>query len=155
MAVKIDVSSRIALDEMRAEDLDGIMDIEHKCFPTPWPRGVFEMELRSPRAFNLAARIDGVLVGYIISWRIYDEIHILNVAVHPDFRRMGVGRHLIGNCLGHFADKGANHALLEVRTSNYPALTLYNALGFEQVGLRKSYYTDNGEDAIVMILSLK
>lgn len=151
MALKMDLSSRIEITEMELDDLDEVMSIERKCFPTPWPRGVFEMEVRSVRSHNFVAKIDGVLCGYIVTWRIYDEVHILNVAVHPKFRRLGLGRALVEHCFAYHVERGARHALLEVRESNEAAQGLYEKLGFTRVGVRHNYYTDNGEDAIVMI----
>ncbi len=148
------VQPKIELEAMQLEDLDEVMDIEERCFPNPWPRRIFEMETLSPRALNLVARINGVLGGYIISWFIYDEIHILNIAVDPEFRNMGVGKTLMRTCLDHFIERGAKHAILEVRTSNTPAQKMYEKFGFSRIGVRKHYYSDNGEDAIIMMLTL-
>ncbi|MEM4658261.1 MAG: ribosomal protein S18-alanine N-acetyltransferase [Candidatus Methanosuratincola sp.] len=148
-------ASRVSIEPMRLEDIDEVVGIEELCFPTPWPRGVFESEVRSARSLNLVARIDGTMCGYIISWKVYDEVHILNVAVHPQFRRMGIGTLLITTCIGYFLKKGAKHALLEVRVSNEAAQRLYEKLGFRRIGVRRRYYTDNNEDAIVMMLTLE
>lgn len=145
----------LIIEEMRSADLDEIMVIEETCFPTPWPRQVFDMELKSPRSFAGVTRLDGVIVGYIIAWMIYDEIHILNIAVHPDFRRMGIGENMMRYCLDHFFTKGAKHAILEVRRGNVGAKRLYEKLGFTSIGIRRGYYVDTGEDAIVMMLSMK
>ena len=145
----------LAIEEMRSKDLDEIMVIEEACFPTPWPRQVFDMELKSPRSFARVTRIDGVIVGYIVSWMIYDEVHVLNIAVHPDFRRMGIGENMLRDCLDFFLRKGAKHAILEVRRGNLGAKRLYEKLGFRSIGIRRGYYVDTGEDAIVMMLSMK
>lgn len=145
----------LMIEEMRSADLDEIMVIEEACFPTPWPRQVFDMELKSPRSFAYVTRLDGVIVGYIVAWMIYDEVHILNIAVHPDFRRMGVGEGMMRYCLDYFLPKGAKHAILEVRRGNTGAKRLYEKLGFKSIGIRRGYYVDTGEDAIVMMLSMK
>lgn len=140
------------IEDMKSEDLDEVMRIEEECFATPWPRQIFEMEIESPRSLLNVARVGGAVAGYIVAWMIYDEIHILNIAVHPDFRRMGLGESLLENCLDHFSGKGAKQAILEVRRGNSGAQKLYKKLGFEPIGIRKKYYTDTGEDAIVMML---
>lgn len=137
---------------MIPEDLDEVMKIEEQCFPTPWPREIFETELESPRSLLNVARVGGAVAGYIVAWMVYDEIHILNIAVHPDFRRMGLGEALLEDCLDYFSGKGAKQAILEVRRGNLGAQKLYKKLGFEPIGVRKRYYTDTGEDAIVMML---
>jgi ribosomal-protein-alanine acetyltransferase len=148
-------SPKLLIEEMRPEDLDEIIMIEGICFPTPWPRQIFEMELESNRSFMRVTRVGGVVSGYIVSWMVYDEIHILNIAVHPDFRRMGLGEGLLKDCLDHFFRKGAKHAILEVRRGNLEAQKLYRKLGFESIGVRRKYYTDTGEDAVVMMLTMK
>ncbi|MER3446379.1 MAG: ribosomal-protein-alanine N-acetyltransferase [Candidatus Dadabacteria bacterium] len=145
----------LMIEEMRPSDLDEIMLIEEACFPTPWPRQVFDMELKSPRSFVRVTRLNGVIVGYIVAWMVCDEIHILNIAVHPDFRRMGIGESMMRYCLDHFLTKGAKYAILEVRRGNTGAKRLYEKLGFKSVGIRRGYYVDTGEDAIVMMLSMK
>lgn len=143
------------LDEMKYEDLDEVIFIEQLCFPTPWPRQIFEMELKSKRSFKRVSRIGGVVAGYIIGWMIHDEGHILNVAVHPDFRRTGIGECLMRECIDHFSEKGAKYAILEVRSTNRGAIKLYEKLSFKPIGIRRGYYSDTGEDAIVMMLTMK
>jgi ribosomal-protein-alanine N-acetyltransferase len=140
---------------MALHDIDQIMEIENVSFPTPWHEKIFEMELKKPRTLQLVCKKDSKVVGYLVSWMLYDEIHILNVAVHPDFRRSGIAKQLIDYTINHFAGKGAITVILEVRTSNKAALNLYEKLGFKTLRARKNYYTDTGEDAIVMMLDLK
>ncbi|KRT64849.1 MAG: ribosomal-protein-alanine acetyltransferase, ribosomal-protein-alanine N-acetyltransferase [Candidatus Dadabacteria bacterium CSP1-2] len=142
------------LEEMSTEDIDEIIEIEKSSFPTPWPRQMFEMELKSPRSFSRVARISGVIVGYIVAWMIYDEVHILNIAVHFSFRRMGIGERILRDCLDYFFLNGAKNAILEVRRGNHEAKRLYEKLGFKSIGIRRGYYADTGEDAIVMKLTL-
>jgi ribosomal-protein-alanine N-acetyltransferase len=146
---------KLLIDEMKPEDLDEVMAIEEASFPTPWPRQIFEMELKSKRSFKRVSRIGGVVTGYIIAWMVYDEGHILNIAVHPNFRREGIGETLMRECLDHFSKEGARYAILEVRRSNMAAIKLYEKLGFKSIGVRRGYYTDTGEDAIMMMLTMK
>jgi len=146
---------KLLIDEMRPEDLDEVIAIEQVCFPSPWPRQIFEMELKSKRSFKRVSRIGGVIAGYIIAWMIYDEGHILNIAVHPEFRRRGIGENLMRDCLDYFSEKGAKYAILEVRRTNTGAIKLYEKLGFRSIGIRRGYYNDTGEDAIIMVLTMQ
>ncbi len=146
--------SELLIEEMRTEDLNEIIEIEEVSFPTPWPKRMFELELKSTRSFCRVARVSGVIVGYIVAWMIYDEAHILNIAVHPDFRRMGIGEMVLRDCLDNFFSLGARTALLEVRHGNDEAKRLYEKLGFKSIGIRRGYYADTGEDAVVMKLRL-
>ncbi len=147
--------SALVIEKMSSEDLDEILVIEETCFPSPWPRQVFDMELKSSRSFAHVGRMNGVIVGYIVAWMIYDEVHVLNIAVHPDSRRMGIGENMLEYCLDFFLTKGAKHAILEVRRGNLGAKRLYEKFGFKSIGIRRGYYVDTGEDAIVMMLSMK
>jgi len=142
--------------ELSEEDLDYILEIEDTSFKSPWPREVFEMEFKNKRAYNIVCKNErGELIGYCLSWLIYDEVHILKVAVNEDYRNLGIGRRLIVNTLEYFIAKGANHAILEVRLDNYSAISLYEKLGFENLRIRKNYYRETGEDALVMLLDLE
>jgi ribosomal-protein-alanine N-acetyltransferase len=148
-------SSCVRIEELKPYDLDEIIAIEQVSFPTPWPRQVFDMELRSSKSYKRVSKINGTVVGYIIAWKIYDEVHILNLAVHPDHRRKGIGRGLLSDCLMHFSSKGIKSAILEVRVRNKNAISLYETTGFRSIGLRRKYYSDTGEDALVMKLDME
>jgi [ribosomal protein S18]-alanine N-acetyltransferase len=148
-------SSCVRIEELKPYDLDEIVAIEQVSFPTPWPRQVFDMELRSSKSYKRVSKINGTVVGYIIAWKIYDEVHILNLAVHPDHRRKGIGRGLLSDCLMHFSSKGIKSAILEVRVRNKNAISLYETTGFRSIGLRRKYYSDTGEDALVMKLDME
>lgn len=141
----------VVIDPMRVRDLSEILKIERLSFTTPWSRGAFLSELlENDRAYYLVARSGERPVGYIGVWIIAGEGHITNVAVHPDFRRSGVGTRLL-TAIGDLArEKGATRLTLEVRRSNAGAQRLYVALGFESAGIRRAYYRDNNEDAIIM-----
>jgi ribosomal-protein-alanine N-acetyltransferase len=121
------------------------------CFSAPWSEESFEKEIRENRlAFYIVAEINGIMVGYAGLWCIVDEGHITNVAVHPDFRRRGIGEALVSVLLDHTVRNGILSHTLEVRASNEAAITLYSKFGFQPAGFRKNYYEDNGEDAIIM-----
>ena len=126
-----------------------LMDI--LCFSAPWSEESFEREIKENHlAFYIVAEVDGALAGYAGLWCIVDEGHITNVAVHPDWRRRHIGEALISVLLEHTLKNGIKSHTLEVRASNDPAISLYKKFGFEPAGLRKNYYEDNGEDAIIM-----
>ncbi len=132
-------------------DIDGLMALDEVCFHRPWTRADYERELADPaRCVIEVARADGRIIGYCAFWRIFDEAHINNFAVHPDWRRRGVGRALLGHALAQAAALGAPKATLEVRASNAAAIALYEAGGFVRAGLRRAYYTHPVEDALIL-----
>lgn len=142
--------------QLDPDDLDEIMEIENESFITPWPREVFQMEFRLRRSYNLVCKdTGGKLLGYCLSWLIHDEIHILKVAVDPGYRKMGIARKLIEDTFTYFIMKGASHAVLEVRTDNTSAIRLYEKMGFEPVRIRRNYYKETGDDALVMVLNFE
>lgn len=141
----------MTVDKMTVKDLDRVMEIEAVSYPTPWSRRAFESELtENAYACYFVARHDGEIIGYVGMWVILDEAHITNIAVHPDHRRCGAGRMLLESMFERARDKGATKMTLEVRASNLAAQNLYRKLGFVARGIRKGYYTDLNEDAIVM-----
>ena len=137
-------------------DLDAVLEIERLCFPAPWARQAFADELARPwaRLAVLRQSTSGPLVGFCNYWLVADEVHILNIAVHPKARRQGHAARL----LRHILEEGHRHqarvASLEVRVSNHAAAALYRKFGFREVGIRPKYYADNGEDARLMDLDL-
>jgi len=139
---------------MEYKDLDAVLDLEQKCFDVPWTRGMFEDELFNPSAVYLVAEDDGKVCGYAGMWKIIDEGHITNLAVHPDYRGKGYGKMLIQSLISYSRGNGISAITLEVRKSNIPAITLYESFGFDRAGLRKNYYPNNNEDAIIMWLYL-
>ena len=138
---------RLALTE-----LPSVIAIERRAFLTPWSVTMFVLELSKPSSICLAAERDGRLVGYVICARYADVWHIMNVATDPDVRRQGVARALIEGLLNQAGHDCAY--TLEVRASNLPAIALYESFGFRSAGLRPRYYADNGEDALIMWLTL-
>jgi ribosomal-protein-alanine N-acetyltransferase len=130
-------------------DLPQVIAIERRAFPTPWSLAMFVLELSKPSGVCLAARRDGRMVGYVVCSR-YDTVwHIMNVAVDPDQRRTGVATALLDALLQRVGDSQARYTL-EVRESNAAAIALYERFGFRSAGMRRRYYQDNGEDAVVM-----
>jgi [ribosomal protein S18]-alanine N-acetyltransferase len=141
-----------------ASDLNALLVIENQSFRSPWPRQHFQSELNQPHSFILLAQRQAPsprnIVGYIIFWVIIDEMHILNLAVSPRYRRQGIARALILEAIRLAQAKNCQTAWLEVRPSNSAALSLYQSLGFESVMTRKRYYSDTGEDALILSRSL-
>lgn len=134
-----------------SDDLDGILALDEVCFNRPWTRADYERELADPaRCFIFVARVEGRIVGYCSFWRIFDEAHINNFAVHPDWRRRGIGRALLTHSLAEAAAVGAPKTTLEVRASNAPAIALYEGGGFARAGFRRAYYTHPVEDALIL-----
>jgi [ribosomal protein S18]-alanine N-acetyltransferase len=141
----------VALDIRRLTyaDLPQVIAIERRAFPTPWSLAMFVLELSKPSGICLAARRDGRMCGYLVCSR-YDTVwHIMNVAVDPDVRRTGVATALLSALLERVGDPRARYTL-EVRQSNAAAIELYQRFGFATAGLRRRYYQDNGEDALIM-----
>lgn len=134
-----------------ADELDAILAIDDACFRRPWTRADYERELQDPgRCFLYVIRADGAIVGYCSFWRIFDEIHFNNVAIHPAWRRRGLGRALLTHVLAEARALGAPNATLEVRISNTAAIALYEHNGFARAGLRRAYYTHPVEDALIL-----
>jgi [ribosomal protein S18]-alanine N-acetyltransferase len=136
-------------------DLDTIMAIEESCFAAPWPRDAMREEIAvSEWSTVVKAEWEGEIAGFAVYWAIADERHLQNLATAPAFRRRGVGDALVRHVVEEATRTGASVILLEVRESNAGARRLYAAHGFRPLGLRRGYYQDNGEDAIVMALPL-
>ena len=146
----------IEIDFMKKEDLEQVMAIEHNSFSMPWSRNLFLSEFRSPGVSTLLVALAEspvrTIAGYLIFWFVADEMHILNLAVQPEFRRKGIARKLVIAGIKRACQKGAKRAFLEVRTSNSAAQRLYSDLGFTGVSVRRDYYEAPVEDAVVMTL---
>jgi ribosomal-protein-alanine N-acetyltransferase len=130
-------------------DLPQVIAIERRAFPTPWSLAMFVLELSKPSGICLAAVREGRVVGYLVCSR-YDTVwHVMNVAVHDGMRRERIATALLSR-LFERADEPGEQYTLEVRTSNAPAIALYEGFGFRSAGLRRGYYHDNREDAVLM-----
>ncbi len=143
--------TEIIIRRAEKDDVRDIYDIEKLCFASPWSVDSLTYELeKNPMALYIAAEADGKTAGYAGLWKIGDEGHITNVAVRPEFRRMKIGEKIIGALIESASREGIAHFTLEVRKSNMPAIKLYEKFGFRTEGVRKKYYEDNGEDALIM-----
>jgi ribosomal-protein-alanine N-acetyltransferase len=135
-------------------DLEEIEKIEHRSYPTPWSRSMFSGELSKPTSICLGAfeadGEEGALVGYLIVSRYVDAWHVMNLAVDPDHRARGVATMMLERLFELTVDDAHRGYTLEVRVSNATAVALYERLGFTARGLRRGYYTDNREDALIM-----
>ena len=137
---------------MKQEDLHDVLAIEKCSFLSPWSQRLFEEALASPISINLVVKKGKSLIGYFIMYNIEDEVHILNVAVHPDYRGKGYGTKLLHHVLTTFHKERTMEFFLEVRESNTAAIHLYRKFGFEIIGKRRRYYSETNEDALVMSL---
>ncbi len=162
----VQIRQQMSLDLMREADVNTVQEIEREIFATPWPRNAYYRELASRNsAHYIALRLDGLIetpaqfrapdmdptiIGYGGMWRMYDEAHVTTIGVRRDLQHRGYGRVLFAGLVQAAYDMGAKWVTLEVRTSNENAMAMYEAFGFKVIGRRKGYYTDNGEDAIVM-----
>jgi ribosomal-protein-alanine N-acetyltransferase len=149
-------ATAIQIRDATHRDLPRILEIERLAFPTPWSLSSFKRELTLPFSRLTVAIVDGknpAAAGFLCRWLVADECHILNVAVHPDYRRVGVGAELMKLAIAEARARGASLVTLEVRRSNLPARSLYRKFEFEERRLRRHYY-GVGEDAIVMELRL-
>ena len=143
------MSLQLEIRRLTYADLPQVIAIERRAFPTPWSLAMFVLELSKPSGICLAALMEGHLVGYLVCSR-YDTVwHLMNVAVDDDLRRRGIAGALIER-LFELADGPSEQYTLEVRTSNGPAIKLYERFGFRAAGRRRGYYHDNREDALIM-----
>jgi len=149
----------IIIRPMTLDDLEQVHTIDTLSFSLPWPKNSYRFELlQNPGSSCLVAEIQSPpeasrIVGMIVTWNIVDEAHIATLAVHPEYRRQGIGEKLLAVVLEDAHRKGMKTATLEVRAQNTPAQALYQRFGFTVVGCRSRYYQDNQDDAIIMSLS--
>lgn len=140
----------LIIKKMTLEDIEGIWEIESLSFSVPWSKEALIEEVYNEKAFYLVAKLVNQVIGYAGCWMIVDEAHITNVAVHPAYRQKKVATLLLMALEQKLAEKGIDSLTLEVRASNQAAQNLYAQRGFRPLGLRKKYYTDNDEDALIM-----
>lgn len=147
MAIIIDP---VSIEPMRRTDIPIVTAIEKRCYPTPWHENAYHTELANRSATYLVARLENTVVGYCGMWVIMDEAHITTLAVDPDHRGKKIGERLLIGMLEEAILIGATRSTLEVRENNAVAQNLYRKYGFREAAIRKNYYTDNQENAIVM-----
>jgi [ribosomal protein S18]-alanine N-acetyltransferase len=144
------VKTAVDIRPLSLGDLSAIEQIERRSYPTPWSRSMFAGELAKPASLCLGAFEDDLLGGYMIISRYVDAWHVMNIAVAPQFRRRGIATALLQKLFELTEDGSGRGYTLEVRVSNDGAIKLYERLGFTARGIRRGYYTDNREDALIM-----
>lgn len=136
-------------------DISKLAELENLCFDDPWSENMLLEDLKNDNTLYIGAFIDdSILVGYIGIWEIGDTGEITNVAVHPNYRKMGMASMLLEKLIEYCCNDGFRYINLEVRESNLPAINLYTKFGFEKVGLRKNYYKNPTENAVLMTKTL-
>jgi [ribosomal protein S18]-alanine N-acetyltransferase len=140
----------VVVRPMRPPDLEHVARVERASFPTSWHTQAYATELTNPAALYLVATVGETVVGFSGQWVIMDEAHITTIAVSPEWRGRRIGERILSEMLGQAIRRGATRATLEVRATNDPARRLYEKYGFVDVAVRKAYYPDNGEDAVIM-----
>ncbi|MBG0776529.1 MAG: ribosomal protein S18-alanine N-acetyltransferase [Desulfovibrionaceae bacterium] len=146
--------ARAEFARLTQSDLGQVLELERACFSTPWNEKQFNLALQQKIFHLFGLKANGDLLAYMAFYHAADEMEILNIGVAPAHRRRGAGRRLLGLVLGIARRMGVRRAFLEVRRSNAPARTLYAGFGFEHAGVRAGYYTDTGEDALVLCRDL-
>ncbi|MBN2796488.1 MAG: ribosomal protein S18-alanine N-acetyltransferase [Clostridia bacterium] len=150
------MTNNLKIRKMSLEDLNQVLVLEKACFHVPWTEEAFVSELTSNLlAHYIVLELDEKIVGYGGVWYIVDEGHITNVAIHPDYRQRGLGKMLVQAMIEDASKASIRQMTLEVRASNASAIGLYEKMGFESVGVRPKYYSDNQEDALIMWVSLE
>ena len=140
--------------ELSDEYLNSLCELENLCFSIPWTKGMFEEEIKSNMTHYIICVEDEKVIGYAGLWKVIDEGQITNVAVHPDYRRRGLAQKMLSKLINDTTKLGICSYTLEAREGNIGAISLYKKLGFVQNGLRKEYYADNKENAVLMILEV-
>ncbi|MGL6105565.1 ribosomal protein S18-alanine N-acetyltransferase [Romboutsia sp.] len=149
------MENNLVIEKMTSKDIDGVFEVEKSCFEDYWSKDSFMKELKNDVARYLVAKIDGKVVGYVGIWLVMDEGHITNVAVHKDYRGQKIGDKLIKELIEVCKSSNIVAMTLEVRASNVAAQNLYKKYGFKLAGIRKEYYSNNKEDAMIMWNDIK
>ncbi|MEW6214899.1 MAG: ribosomal protein S18-alanine N-acetyltransferase [Nitrospirota bacterium] len=144
----------IFIRKMHTSDIPGVLNIERISFTTPWTETAFLKEIHNLYSIIKVAILGEAIIGYVCANYIINEGHILNLAVHPNFRRCGIATKLVKEVLDELKEKGCRSLYLEVRVSNLGARKFYECLGFRVVGVRRDYYILPDEDAVIMVLEL-
>jgi ribosomal-protein-alanine N-acetyltransferase len=154
-----EVSGTLRIRRMQSEDLPQVFELDRNSFSLPWPERSFRFELENNEVSRcwvaelLPESGAPLLVAIIVVWMIADEVHVATLAVSPEYRRQKIAQRLLAHTLIDAYHSGANSSFLEVRRSNQAAITLYQRFGYREVAVRRNYYKDNQEDAILMDLS--
>lgn len=149
------MKTKAAVRNMRLDDIDHVYEIETSSFTSPWTKDSFYHELlENPYAHYLVIEKDGHVAGYCGIWIVMDDAQITNIAIKPEYRGQSLGEALFRSAVELCKEKDARRLSLEVRVSNHPAQGLYKRFGMQPGGIRKNYYTDNGEDALIMWVTI-
>jgi len=141
----------VIIRHINMQDIDGILNVENRCFGIPWSRESFEYEIEeNEKARYVVAQYNGNIIGYVGLWKILDEGHITNVAVLKQFRKMGIATLMLNKLFKEAKEEGINSFTLEVGKTNAIAISLYEKFGFKISGLRKGYYKNTNDDALIM-----
>ena len=144
-------SRKLIIRKAAESDVPAVEEVEKACFSVPWSyESLYHDILENKLAFYIVAEIDSKVCGYVGVWKIFDEGHITNVAIAPEYRRMHIASAMLSVLFDVTGAQGIDSYTLEVRAGNQAAIALYEGFGFREAGLRKGYYEDNGEDAIIM-----
>ena len=142
--------TEVTMRRMNEIDVDGVLAVEEQSFTTPWSRAGFVAEMKNELSYYLVMIKNGKIIGYAGMWVIVDEAHVTNVAILPEYRGQKLGEKLMAELIKHAKNRGAISMTLEVRTTNATAQGLYEKFGFSSRGIRRNYYTDTQEDALIM-----
>ena len=144
------LTSKVSSGFLERVHIPAICSIEKRSYSNPWSDPFIASEFEKDISYRPALFLNGEVVGYSFNYVVADELHILNLAIHPRWRRMGLGAQLLANILDGAAARGCSFGTLEVRVGNLAARKLYERFGFRPVSIRRGYYSDNGEDALVL-----
>lgn len=153
--MKVDKMANISIRKMTEADISRVMEIDRLSFPSPWTRQIYEQEVvKNDFAHYFVIETDDEIIGYVGIWIVLEDAQITNIAVLPTYRGKNIGNHLFSFALTYALQQGAHYLSLEVRPTNEVAKNMYRKFGLQEAGIRKNYYPDNGEDAIVMWVNL-
>ncbi len=148
--------SDLVIEAMEAAHIPRVLEIERDLFPAPWSEGMFVQEVEEKwLSRSFVGSVGGTVIGYLVSWMLRGEVHVLNLAIAREFQRRGYARRMLVHLIDVARAGNCRILTLEVRVSNTPARLLYQTMGFSPVGVRRRYYHDNDEDALVLTLRLE
>ncbi len=147
--------AEMRIREMENSDIEAVMEVDKKTFNSPWTEEIFNYEINENKfAHYFIVETNKTIVGYVGLWIVYEDAQITNIAILKDYRGFKIGKNLFGYALQHSKNQGAERLSLEVRISNEVAQNMYQKFGLVPGGIRKKYYTDDNEDALVMWVNL-
>ena len=146
----IEKAADIRIERMQVDDVEEVAELDKKCFPTPWSVSAYMNEAHNPSAYYIVARMDDRIIGFAGIWLIMDEAHITTIGVDPELRGQKIGERILIHVLDEAIHRGARRVTLEVRKSNFVAQNFYDKYMFHTVAVRKGYYSNNNEDALIM-----